>query len=131
MLNTRKLMAFAAIAALGAGCARYTQAGGDVIDPAAEAKTVVLEVNNINTQPMELRTVHNGESHFIGSVGGNDSTSILLDPSLFPTGSLFVAAIPADARGRALVGPLTATKGDKIRFTVQPTLGLSHAIVIH
>jgi hypothetical protein len=126
----RRLAAFAIVAAFGAACARYTEAAGDVIDPVAAAQTVVLDVTNTNTQPMELRTIYNGESRFVGSVGGLDSTSVLLDPKIFPTGSLYLSAIPGDGRGRALVGPLTAVKGDRIRFTVQPALGLSHATVV-
>jgi hypothetical protein len=115
---------------LAAGCARYMEAGGDVIDPVAAKQTVVLEVKNLNVQPMELRTVMNGESKFIGSVSGSDSTSILLDPSLFPTGYLYVTAIPGDGIGRAIAGPLSAGKGDRIRFTIQPALNMSNAIVV-
>ena len=116
-------------AMLSAGCARYMEAGGDVIDPAAAKQTVVLDVKNLNVQPMELRTILNGESRFVGSVAGNDSTSILLDPTMFPTGYLYVTAIPGDGIGRALSGPLSAAKGDHIRFTIQPALNMSHAIV--
>jgi hypothetical protein len=126
----RNLAAAAMMAVLGAGCARYTQAAGDVIDPESAAQTVVLEVRNVSTQPMELRTVYNGESRFVGSVAGLDSASVMLDPHIFPTGSLYLAAIPSDGRGRALVGPLAATKGDRIRFTIQPALGMSNAVVV-
>lgn len=90
----------------------------------------MLDVKNLNVQPMELRTILNGESRFIGSVSGNDSTSILLDASMFPTGTLYVTAIPGDGTGRAIAGPLSAVKGDRIRFTIQPALNLSNAIVI-
>ena len=123
-------LAAAIVAAFGGGCARYTAAAGDVIDPETAAQTVVLEVRNTATQPMELRTVYNGESRFVGSVPGQDSASVLLDPQIFPTGSLYLAAIPADGRGRALVGPLAATRGDRIRFTIQPALGMSNATVV-
>jgi hypothetical protein len=118
--------------ALVVGCAGYTQgsAAGEVIDPAAAAQTVVLRVHNINSSPMELRTIMNGHSDFIGSVSGSDSTSILLDPKLFPTGFLYIVAIPSDASGRALVGPLSASRGDQIKFTIQPALDMSNAIVI-
>ena len=116
----------------GAGaCAHYTEgsAAGEVIDPADAAKTVVLHVDNQNPVSMELRTIVNGRSEFIGSVSGADSTDILLDPSILPTGNLYVLAIPADGRGRAVGGPLALTKGDRINFTVTPELRLSRAIV--
>ena len=107
-----------------------SSASGEVIDAADAAKTVVLHVDNKNSQPMELRTVLDGRSAFVGSVQGNDTTNILLDPTMFPAGFLYVMAIPADGRGRALAGPLSAGKGDKIRFDVSEDLRLSHAIVI-
>jgi hypothetical protein len=115
----------------GVGCARSfeSSASGEVIDPAAASKTVVLHVDNRNQQPMELRTVVDGRSTFIGSVGGNDTTSILLDPMMFPAGSLYIVAVPADGVGRAIVGPMAASKGDRIEFSVSPGLTMSHAIV--
>jgi hypothetical protein len=132
MLKTRTFVILLAAASLGGACNRYMQssASGGVIDPADAAKTVVLHVKNQSTSPMELRTILNGRNEFVGSVGGSDSTSILLDPQMFPTGSLYVAAIPSGGRGRALVGPLSAGKGDKIQFTIEPALDQSHAIVV-
>lgn len=115
----------------GAACARYSEgsAAGTTIDPAEAAQTAVLNVKNENGRGMELRSVLNGQSTFIGSVGPNEATSILLDSQLLPTSLLYIVAIPDDARGRALVGPLTATKGDKITFTIRPTLSMSSATV--
>jgi hypothetical protein len=131
MLKTRALLVLAAATTIGAACNRYTQnssAGGE-IDPADAKKTVVLHVKNQSTSPMELRTILNGQSQFAGSVGGSDSTSVLLDPQMFPTGFLYVVAIPSGGRGRAIVGPLSAGRGDKIDFTIEPALDQSHAIV--
>lgn len=132
MLNARTLFVVAIAAIVGASCARYNaaSASGDVFTPADAAKTVVLHVDNLNSSPMELRTIANGRSLFVGSVGGQDSTNLLLDPTIFPTGSLYLAAIPSDGRGVARVGPLAASKGDIIKFTVQPALELSRAIVV-
>lgn len=115
----------------GTSCARYSEgsAAGTTVDPAEAARTAVLNVNNENGRAMELRTVLNGQSTFIGSVGPNDKTSILLDAQLLPTSLLYIVAIPDDGRGRALVGPLTATKGDKINFTIRQTLSMSDARV--
>jgi hypothetical protein len=120
----------AASMAFGA-CARYSEssAAGTTIDPAEAARTAVLNVRNENGRGMELRSIIDGQSTFIGSVGPNDSTTILLDANLFPTSLLYVVAIPDDGRGRALVGPLTASKGDKINFVVRPTLSMSSATV--
>jgi hypothetical protein len=113
------------------GCARYSEgsAAGMTIDPAEAARTAVLNVKNENGRSMELRAIQNGQSTFIGSVGPSDATSILLDSSILPTSILYIVAIPDDGRGRALVGPLTATKGDKIMFTIRPTLSMSDATV--
>lgn len=132
MLKARALVMLAIAAGVASACAHYNEsaAAGDVISKADAAKTVVLHVDNLSTSPMELHTVLDGRSLFVGSVGGQDSTNILLQPSMFPTGNLFVVAIPADAGGRARVGPLTAGKGDIIKFTIQPALDLSRAVVI-
>jgi hypothetical protein len=132
MLNTRTLFVLAAAAIVGASCSRYTEtsAAGDVIPTADAAKTVVLHVDNRNPAPMELRAFVNGRSFFVGSVSGQDSTSILLDPTLFPTANLYLAAIPTGGQGQARVGPLGAGKGDVIKFTIQPALDLSQAIVV-
>lgn len=120
-----------AAATMGAACNRYTQnSSAGTIDPADAKNTVVLHVQNMNTSPMELRTSLNGRTEFVGSVGGNDSISLLLDPAMFPTGSLYVVAIPTGGRGRAVAGPLSAGKGDRIDFTIEPALDQSHAIVI-
>jgi hypothetical protein len=83
-----------------------------------------------NSRVANLRTILNGQSRFAGSVGGSDSTSVLLDPQMFPTGFLYVVAIPTDGRGRAVAGPLSAGRGDKIEFTIEPALDQSHAIVV-
>ena len=132
MSKFRALFVLAAAAVLGTGCARYTQGSeaGDVIDPVDASKSVVLHVDNASTYPMELRAILQGRSQFIGSVSGSDTTSILLDPSMFPTAILYIAAIPPDGH-RAVVGPLAAGKGDKIRFSIAPVLDMSRATVIH
>jgi hypothetical protein len=120
----------AAAATLGAGCARYSDsAAGDVIDPAEAAKTVVLHVNNQSSSSMELHAINDGRSLFVGSVGPNDSTDVLLDPILFPTATLFLVGVPADGRGRAVVGPIAASKGDQLNFNIQSAYDLSRATV--
>ena len=133
MSKFRVLFVLATTAVLGTGCARFSHGteAGNVLDPADASLTAVLHVENLSASSLELRTILNGQSRFVGSVGANDSTSILLDRSMFPTAFLYVAAIPADGRGRALAGPLAVGKGEKIRFTVEPALDQSHANVIH
>src|SRR5947209_14894437 len=132
MFRARVVVLLTAAAIAGAGCNRYYQgsASGDVISKDDAKKTVVLHVQNLNSSPMELRTVSDGRSVFVGSVSGQDSTDILLDPMLFPTASLYLTAIPSDGRGVARVGPLGAGRGDVIKFTIQPALDLSRAVVV-
>jgi hypothetical protein len=134
MLKARILVALATATAACVACATIGSGGGSSsgaeISRADAAKSVVLHVDNLSPSPMELRTISNGRSAFIGSVGGQDSTNILLDATLFPTGSLYIAAIPSDRRGQARVGPLSAGRGDRIKFTIQPALDLSRAVVV-
>lgn len=130
LLKTRVFAILAAAATIGAGCARYTNSSaGDVIDPAEAAKTVVLHVTNQSMASMELHAINDGRSEFVGSVGPNESTDVLLDPILFPTATLYLVGIPADGRGRAVVGPIAASKGDQINFTIQSAYDLSRATV--
>src|SRR5262249_2014118 len=76
-LVLKQRIAFVVAIVATIGCARRfeSSASGDVIDPAAASKTVVLHVENQNQQPMELRTVLDGRSTFVGSVGASDTTS--------------------------------------------------------
>ena len=130
LLGTRTLMILAAAATLGSGCARYSDsAGGEVIDPSEAAKTVVLHVSNQSYSSMELHAINDGRSTFVGSVGPNDSVDLLLDPILFPTATLYLVGIPADGRGRAVAGPIAASKGDQINFNIQSAYDLSRATV--
>ena len=132
MLAFKKFMILAASAVMASACARGMQGsdGGVYIDPAEAAKTVTLEVQNDNANAMELRVVVNDQSYFVGSVGGAEKTALLLDPRWFPTGFMYVVGIPADSRGRAVAGPLSAGKGDRIRFSISQTLSMSRATVV-
>jgi hypothetical protein len=135
MFNARLLLTLATSALFGAACAGYSGGGGgtasgDVVTKEEASKTVVLHVDNLSSSSMELRTIADGRSVFVGSVSARDSTNILLDPSLFPTGSLYLTALPSDRRGQARVGPLAAGRGDIIKFTIQPSLDLSRALVV-
>ena len=131
MMKFRALTIATAAALFGSACGlSHNSAGGTYIDPADAASTVVLHVVNHSSESMELRTVENGQSLFIGSVGAQDSTKLLLDPSLFPTATLYVLGVPPGGYGRAAVGPLSASKGQQINMTIEPSLGLSHATVV-
>lgn len=132
MLRLKRFMILAASAVMASACARGMQGSdaGVYIDPAEAAKTVTLEVQNDNPNPMELRVIVNDQSYFVGSVGGGEKTSMLLDPRWFPAGFVYVIGLPADARGRAIVGPLSAGKGDRIKFSISPTLSMSRATVV-
>lgn len=121
-------------AAFAMGCAsqqgQQGTAAGEVVTPINPLSTVVVHVTNSSSQSMELRAIVNGHSRFIGSVGARDSTNIVLDPTLFPTTLLYLAALPADDHGRAVVGPLAASRGNRIDFTVESALDMSKAVVI-
>src|SRR6266567_5147678 len=133
MRRLNGLMAMAALV-LAAACAGYNEtdsaAGTLAVDSAEAANTVVLHVRNDNSNSMSLHTLVEGQSQFVGSVAGNSTTDILLDPSLFPTGFLYVVAIPATSQGRAVVGPFSASKGEVVRMTVTDPLHMSRATVV-
>jgi hypothetical protein len=118
-------------ALIGGACASYheSSAGGEVISARDAAETVVLHVQNLGLNTVELRAIQDGQSRFIASVSARDTSSILLDPLLFPTANLFIAAYAEAGAQRVVVGPLAAGKGDKIDLTVQEGLIGSQANV--
>lgn len=134
MLRLRGVIALTA-AALGAiACAGYAgSAAGDIgsIDPEAAANTVVLQAVNVGDESIELRIISMNQSRFVGSVQPRDTTAILLDPSLFPTAEIYVAAIATDPTHRVISGPLAATRGDRITFRIEPQITSSRAYVTH
>ncbi|MGH7618295.1 MAG: hypothetical protein ACREPM_13810, partial [Gemmatimonadaceae bacterium] len=79
-MRRRILVGTMAAALLTVACAHGMEgaASGEVTDSADAAKTVVLQVDNQSERAMELRTVLDGRSTFVGSVEPNDATSILL-----------------------------------------------------
>lgn len=133
MFRSRDWLILAAAATLSGACSRYSQSAGElgVITPEEAAKTVVLEAVNTSDESIELRVIAQNQSRFVGSVSARDTTAILLDPSLFPSGEIYVAGIAADPSHRVISGPLAATRGDKILFRISPEIRLSRAYVIH
>jgi hypothetical protein len=123
--------ALLAAALLSGACARYheSSSAGEVISAQDAAETVVLHVENLGMAPVELRSIQDGRSKFIGAVGAHDTSSILLDPFLFPTASLFIAAYAQAGGQRVVLGPLAAGKGEAIDLTVQEGLTGSQARV--
>jgi hypothetical protein len=118
-------------ALLGTACTRYHEgsAAGEVISAQDAVETVVLHVENLGMATVELRSIQDGRSKFIGTVGARDTGSILLDPFLFPTASLFIAAYAQAGGQRVVLGPLAAGKGEAIDVTVQEGLIGSQARV--
>jgi len=123
------LLTLATLATLSAGCARSGSAAGDIALSPDAANSAVLYTRNLSNEALELRVLVTGQSRFIGSVSPGESNAIVLDPSLLPSGDLYVIGISPDGH-RAIGGPLAVAKGNAIRFTIQPTLSLSRALVV-
>src|SRR3569833_643479 len=130
MMKSRFLITLATLATLGAGCARYGSAAGDVAVAPDAASSAVLYAKNLSNEPIELRVLTPGQSRFIGAVSPGETNASVLEPSLLPSGDLYVLGISSDGRRRAVGGPLAVTKGNAIRFTIEPTLSLSRAYVV-
>src|ERR1044071_7826343 len=83
-----RIVAIATALAIAASC--KTLANGTApyedVAPAVAAKSVVLHVNNGNIQTVEIRTVINSQTRFVGTVAPKDSMDIVLDGSQFPNG---------------------------------------------
>jgi hypothetical protein len=123
------IAAAAAVLAAGCGPSMQNSAAGDVINPVDAAQTAVLHVRNLTVQSMEIHTVMHGDSRFIGSVTGQADDTVLLDPTILPTGFLYVVAVPTDGSPQIVRGPLAVGKGDRIDFTVEPG-GYGRAVVL-
>jgi hypothetical protein len=119
MVKSRRLLTLAVAVTLGAGvgCAHSNSAAGDVSLSPDASNSAVLYAKNLSNES-------------IGAVSPGETTSIVLDPTLLPSGDLYVLGISPDGRRRAVGGPLAVTKGNEIRFTIQPTLSLSRAYVV-
>ena len=115
-------LVLAAVVAAACGGYREAAAGGEVVSASDAAATVVLHVKNLGTSAVALNSVQDGKSLFIGSVPAQDTTSLLLDPNLFPTARLFIRASAQGGGQRVLVGPLAAGKGDQIELTLEEGL---------
>jgi hypothetical protein len=117
--------------ALAAGCGSYREAaaGGEVISASDASASVVLHVKNLGIDPVALYSVQSGKSTFVGTVPAQDTASLLLDASLFPTARLFIRASAQTGGERVLLGPLAAGKGDKIDVTLEEGLIGSQARV--
>jgi hypothetical protein len=124
------LFALAIAGTLGAGCGNHGAAAGDIAVTPDLASTAVLYTRNLSNDALELRVVTGGQSRFIGSIGPGEANTIALDPTLLPAGELYVLGIAPDGRRRAVGGPLAVGKGNAIRFTVEPTLSMSRAVVV-
>jgi hypothetical protein len=131
MFQKHSLMLVAAAAVFAAGCGPTMQgsAAGDVLNPVDAAQTAVLHVQNLGVQSVEIHTVMHGDTRFIGAVTGQGNQSMLLDPTILPTGFLYVVAVPTDGSPEMVRGPLTVAKGDRIDFTVEPG-GYARAVVV-
>ncbi|HEV8447662.1 MAG TPA: hypothetical protein VGQ44_12610 [Gemmatimonadaceae bacterium] len=116
---------------LGGACARYheSSAAGEVISAQEAAETVVLHVENLGMSTIELRSIVDGRSRFLGAVSAHDTSSIPMDRTLFPTANLFIAAFAQAGGQRVVVGPLAAGPGESIDLTVQEGLTGSQARV--
>lgn len=127
----RGAMSLLLAAAVWAACGRYREAaaGGEVIDASDAAATVVLHVKNLGIDPVALSTVLDGKSIFVGTAPAQDTASLLLEPTLFPTTRLFIRATTRAGGQRVVIGPLDASKGDKIELTVEEGLIGSQARV--
>ena len=130
-MRIRGAMSVLLAAAAGTACGGYRErsAGGDVISASDAAATVVLHVRNLGISPVALNTVQDGKSIFVGTVRAQDTTSLLLDPTLFPTARLFIRASAQAGGERVVVGPLGAGRGDQIDLTLEEGLIGSQARV--
>lgn len=125
-----QLLAALAVSTGVAACATHNAevaaSGGEI--EAEIARSVVVHVSNMNSVPVEIQAgVTGGSARFMGVVGPNETADVLLDSQWFPTAMLYLIAVPADGKAKSVAGPLSATRGQQINFTVERDARSSHA----
>lgn len=113
--------------AVGA-CARNAKpASGDV---SPTAGSIAVTVTNNNLADMDVYAVADGGLPIrLGTVTAVSSATFTARPSMFPTGTLRLAASPIGGNGVARSGPLLVAGGQSVNFTIQPILSASYGTV--
>jgi hypothetical protein len=95
-----------------------------------QANDVMLIVENQNFADVDIYALSSGLPTRIGTVsGGNTTARFALSPTVTTAVDFRLVATPIGGNGRASSGPLAASPGRTIKFTIGPSLGTSHAEV--
>lgn len=97
--------------------------------PAPQGSGVKLVVQNRYFGDMDVYVVSAGLATRLGTVTGGSTASYTLDPSFFPSTDLRIVATPLGGNGRASSGPVLASPGQTITFTIAPELRQSSVMV--
>ena len=119
----------AAMLSVGTGCHRQQMAAPGAAD-AAPASAVHLVVENDNISDFNVFLVqNNGGRSPVGVVGGGETDSYTLRPTLWSGSTIGVVAMPFGGGGAARTGPLTVSPGDTVMFTITPDVRASFVTV--
>ncbi len=93
-------------------------------DMAADSK-VHLIVKNESISEMDIYAVANGVATRVGSVSGLATKGFSIDQSFFQASDTRIVGAPFGGNGRASTGPILASRGQTIEFTIKTVLRTS------
>lgn len=109
-------------------CARNARPSSGDVSPTVGS--IAVTVTNNNLADMDVYAIADGGLPIrLGTVTALSSTTFTARPSMFPTGTLRLAASPIGGSGVARSGPLLVTGGQSVNFTIQPDLAASFGMV--
>ncbi len=119
-----------AAALFAVACERnFATADAEAVTPSTP-EAVRLVVQNNNFADVDVYVVRDGDATTrLGTVTGESNATFVVEPSLFPTGTLALVAQPIGGFGAARSGPVSVSPGQTVTFTIQPDLRTSMATV--
>jgi hypothetical protein len=125
-----RTLGLALLAVVAIACGRTPTPRGAVASLAPAGGGVTVVVDNHNFAEMDVYVVRAGDILTrLGMVDGESKAQFLVDPSLFPTGTLGLLARPIGGFGAARSGPIPVGAGETVTFTIEPDLRASMATV--
>ena len=130
MWYSRVRLALAAIVvALATSACNSSRIGSAAGDIAPAFTPVAVELRNENYNDMAVYVIAHGVASRVGTVMGNETSTIKVDPSFFEAQDAQIIARPIGGIGGATTGRLVLRPGDNLEFRIAQNLPASTIII--
>ena len=119
----------AVVVALATSACNASRIGTAASEVAPAYTPVAVELRNENYNDMAVYVIAHGVASRVGTVMGNETTTIEVDPSFFEAQDAQIIARPIGGIGGATTGRLVLRPGDKLEFRIAQNLPASTTIV--